>query len=293
MEKALRDRLMVTEHFVKKPVAFVITVHGMCEHQKRYFPFIEKLNEENYNVVSYNHRFHGEGYKDTLGLVDTPEYFSSLLADLKELVTEYKTKFPELKLFLFGHSMGSFITTRFIELYGKMVDGAMLSGSTDVTHKHVFDLGLCKSIMRRKGPLHVSNYINMLPFKNYNKRTKRRTIFDWHTTDKVEVEKFIVDPYCGFPFSISFYVSFLTLFNKIKEGYQLINRNLPIYILSGLEDPVGLYGTGIKRLIKRFKKMGMNDLSYDLYEGKRHELLEETNKEEVITNVLKFLADHK
>lgn len=68
-----------------------------------------------------------------------------------------------------------------------------------------------------------------------------------------------------------------------------INKNMPILILSGDDDPVGNYGKLVVKLYNTYKKQGLN-VQYKLYNGARHEILNETNKQEVYQDIIDFLA---
>lgn len=269
--------------------------HGMAEHAKRYDRLARFLNKSGYIVYANDHRGHGKtaGSIDKLGYLADEDGFEWLVKDLQTLSSIIKEEHSNLPLFLLGHSMGSFAAQRYIMLSGKNLAGLILSGSNG-KQGIMLKIGsfLAKREVKKHGRNTPSKQMNMMIFGGYNKAFKPvRTDFDWLSRDEEEVDKYINDPYCGTVFTAGFFYDFLRGLMGVEDrnNIALIPKDLPIYILSGDKDPVGKYGKGIIDLYKRYKNHGVNDLEYKLYKDGRHEMLNEINRDEVMTDLVAWL----
>lgn len=202
---------------------------------------------------------------------------------------------PGLPVFILGHSMGSFILRQYMYEHRNLaeVKGFMLSatgGSSFLMLK--IALFLCNRIIRKHGIKEKNKFIHELTFKNFDARCEeKRTLFDWLSRDKAQVDKYINDPLCGQICTVGFYYDF---FNGILEIQKLSNvkklpKNIPVYIFSGEMDPVGQYGKKVTSLYRQYKSIGIIDVTCKLYEGGRHEMLNETNRHEVESDILLWL----
>lgn len=272
--------------------------HGMAEAAHRYKRFAEKLVKEGYIVYANDHRGHGKTAPslDEIGYIG-PDGYNRMVQDMKEftdLIRDRENK--DLPLFLFGHSMGSFLAQRYISHYGDNIQGVILSG-TSGDQGFVLNIGIsiAKREVAKKGPKARSPRLNNLSFGSYNKKFEpSRTEFDWLTRDEKEVDKYMEDPYCGGIFTTSFYYDF---FKGLKENFKKSNlenipKNLPIYIFAGDKDPVGNMGKGVLKLVKCYQRLGIKDLEYKLYKDGRHEMLNEINRDEVMEDVINWLDKH-
>ncbi|EKN41995.1 hydrolase, alpha/beta fold family protein, partial [Clostridium botulinum CFSAN001627] len=219
--------------------------------------------------------------------------FMSMVEDVHTLNTIIKEENKGLPVFLLGHSMGSFISQRYIQLYGQELNGVILVG-TNGNQGYLINMGIlvAKLEMRFKGRRHKSNLLNNLSFGGYNKKFEpNRTEFDWLTRDEKEVDKYIKNEYCGTIFPTSFYHDFLKGLKSIwkEENKNKIPINLPIFIIAGDKDPVGNFGKGILNLYNFYKSIGVVDVNYKLYKEGRHEILNEINKREVFQDVLNWI----
>ena len=143
-------------------------------------------------------------------------------------------------------------------------------------------------------PKTKSPFIHKQAFAGYNRKFKpERTPFDWLTRDRAEVDRYIADPFCGGVFSGGFYHDLFRGIRKIHrmENIKKIPRDLPVYIFGGSDDPVGEYGRGMQKLIAAYQKAGIRDLSWRIYPGGRHEMLNETNRDEVTRDLLLWLNE--
>jgi alpha-beta hydrolase superfamily lysophospholipase len=271
--------------------------HGMSEKAIRYEYLAEKLTEVGFLVYANDHRGHGKSAKsiDELGYISHNDGFKDMVEDMKQLLDIINMENPQGKIILLGHSMGSFLAQRYIQLYGMDLAGVILSG-TNGKQKPIINLGILvsKTIMNFKGRKYKSSMINNLAFGSYNKKINPvHTPFDWLTRDEDEVDKYITDPYCGTLFPVSF---FYDLFKGMKlihkeENLRLVPKDLPIYILGGNADPVGNYGEGIINLYKTYKSQNIKFLSYKIYTGGRHEMFNEINKDEVIKDTIEWIME--
>ena len=271
--------------------------HGMTENVLRYDEFANHLNNEGFIVYGHDHRGHGltAKTKDELGYIADNEGFDWLVRDLYEIIKNVKEDNKGLPIYLFGHSMGSFVSQRFIELHGNEIDGVILSGSNGEPTK-LIPLGILLSSIEIKlfGRRHTSKIMDKLSFGDFNRKFKpNRTPYDWLCSVDSEVDKYIANEYCGFVCSASFYYDLLRGLKAIHkdENFNSIPKDLPIYILAGDMDPVGFFGKGIVNLYNKLKSTGIKDVKYKLYKGKRHEILNEDNKLEVMKDVSAWLLD--
>lgn len=273
--------------------AVVLICHGMAEHFGRYDDLSRYLVQNSYTVVGYDQRGHGQSVKnlEELGYMSDINNFDVLVSDLYQIYLHVRSLFPNLPIILFGHSMGSFVSQRYIELYGADLSGVVLSGST-------FNKGLklaagrliAKRIVKKKGRRFKSNLIHNLSFAAFNKPFKpNRTEFDWLSRDNDMVDLYAQDPYCGTVFSASYYMDLISGFHAIRRNFHLVPHELPIFIFSGTMDPVGQFGKGPKNLQRKYVNIGVQDVTLKLYEGGRHEMLNEINREEVYKNLLRWL----
>ncbi len=272
--------------------------HGMAETAYRYNRFAKRLVEQGYIVYANDHRGHGKtaASLDEVGYIG-PDGFNRMVEDMKELTQFIQNKEnSDLPLFLFGHSMGSFLSQRYISLYGNSIQGVILSGTSGSQGPILnIGIGIAKREIAKNGPKARSPRLNDLSFGSYNKKFEpSRTEFDWLTRDEKEVDKYMEDPYCGGIFTTSFYYDF---FKGLKENFKKSNlenipKNLPIYIFAGDKDPVGNMGKGVLKLVKTYQRLGIKDLEYKLYKDGRHEMLNEINRDEVMEDVINWLDKH-
>lgn len=278
-----------------QPKAVVQIAHGMAERRGRYQRFGEALTRNGFAVYINDHRGHGEtaGTVENLGYLGDGDGFKCMVADMKEMNNIIKKDYPEIPIFLFGHSMGSFLSQKYISLYGNELKGAILSGTNGKAGAILnFGILIANIEMKKYGSKAKSERLNKLSFGNYNKAFKpNRTEFDWLSSNEKEVDKYIEDEYCGTVFTTSFYYYFLKGLKDIhtSEVMNKINKNLPIYIFGGSKDPVGNNGKGIVNLYKMYKNIRINNVEYKVYENGRHEMLNEVNGAEVMDDVVNWL----
>lgn len=278
----------------KKPKASILILHGMAEHQKRYYSYAQYLVELGYDVFLYDHRGHGTDKKlKNLGFFSYHKGYQLVVDDAINVSKYIEKNNKSNKFFLFGHSMGSLIARNVVQTYDKY-NGVILSG-TAYPPKYLIYLGLfITSIVKKiKGPKYISPYLKKLLFEG-SKYTKLadRTAFDWLTRSNPVVGAYIHDPYCGFVCTTSFYHDLLKLTANAtnKKLISMTKTELPMLIISGEADPVGNYGKDIKSLLALYKKMGFTNVAYKIYPECRHELLNELNKDEVYADIQHWIT---
>lgn len=277
------------------PKAVVQIAHGMSETADRYEYFAKRLTKNGYIVYINDHRGHGKTAKhlDNVGYLAEKDGFKCLVEDMNTLTNIIKNENKDLPIYLFGHSMGSFASQRYIMEYGRNLEGLILSGSNG---KHGFILNLADIVIsneiKRYGRKYRSKKLDNLIFGGNNRKFKpSRTEFDWLSRDNDEVDKYINNPFCGVLFTTGFFYDFVQGLKEIerKDNLKKVPTDLPIYIMSGDKDPIGKNGKGVLKLKDRYIDLGVKDVSCKLYDGGRHEMLNEINKDEVIENILAWI----
>jgi len=272
--------------------------HGMAEWAARYEEFANSLTAQGYIVFANDHRGHGRTARspENVGYCGKDSFFGMTM-DMYWL-TNYliRRDYPGLPIFLFGHSMGSFLAQLYITKWGDGLKGVILSGSNG---KRGIDLYLGILIAGLQAALlgvkTRSKLLNYLSFGSFNRAFEPvRTDFDWLSRDPEEVDKYIADPFCGGVFSAGFFLDFFRGLISIYDAraVQGIPRELPVYILSGDRDPVGEFGKGPLKLAGFYRDLGLKDVTLKLYEQGRHEMLHETNRHEVIGDIIAWIDSH-
>ncbi|MBQ1305004.1 MAG: lysophospholipase [Erysipelotrichales bacterium] len=272
-------------------------IHGMVEHAKRYERFAKALTNDGYIVYAHDQRGHGltAGSPEKVGHLADSKGFYWLVEDAHQLTEIIRRNHPELPVFLFGHSMGSFESQRYIELYGKGLKGVVLSGSSGNSPLYFFGKLAAGMELKKQGPTARSPKLNNLSFGAYNKNFEpRRTDSDWLSRDNAEVDKYINDPYCGVVCTTEFYYDFMDGMTELhkKANVAKVPKDLPVLIVSGDMDPVGSNGKGVKKLYETYIGQGLKDVTMKLYPGARHEILNETNRDEVTADILQWIDAH-
>ena len=280
---------------IEKPVCILQVVHGMAEYIGRYDDFARFLADRGVLVVGDDHLGHGKSVPsgEPYGYFCKEDAPTVLVRDehrLKKMIQEQHVGVPYIIL---GHSMGSFITRNYLIKYGTGIEGAIIVG-TGMQPKPVLMCALALAAVQEVifGANHVSKLINILSFGAYNKRIKLpKTSFDWLSRNEDNVLKYMKDPMCGFTFTVN---GFQTLFKLI---YNLHNRgeiskmpkNLPVFFLSGADDPVGDYGRSVEQVYQSYQEVGMENVQMKLYPEDRHEILNEVDKEDVYGDIYRWI----
>ena len=273
------------------PRAVVQLVHGMAEHMDRYDPVARRLNRAGLAVIGHTHLGHGPRAQRQ-GYFADHDGWQRLIDDVHRLRGIAQEQFPGLPYLMLGHSMGSFVTRCYLQEHGEGLAGAMLSGTGHFDRKTVTAaLAAANLVCLLGGARKPSALIDRLAFGGYNKPfAPCRTDFDWLSRAEAEVDKYVADPYCGFLFTGSGYRE---LFRGLKrltdlEALRRMPKELPLLLFSGDSDPVGGMGRGVEQVAREMRDAGMEHVEVRLYPGGRHEILNETNRDEVVRDVIIF-----
>ena len=272
------------------PRGIVQIAHGIAEHVERYDGFAQYLAERGFLVAANDHLGHGQSVNtpEDLGFFAEEKGWDLVVSDMHKLHTLLAQAHPGLPCFLFGHSMGSFLTRTYIIKHPDGLAGALLSGTGQQIPPIVASGKLMGRRAQKRGLKYKSERINNVAFGSYNNRYQNpRTPYDWLSRDNDVVDKYIADPLCGFIPSVTLFVDMMEGIEFIgsKENCDGMNKDLPVFILSGDMDPVGEFGKGVLRVYDIFLTVGMNDVTLKLYHGCRHEILNELNKDDVMNDI--------
>ncbi|MDJ0644969.1 MAG: alpha/beta hydrolase [Flavobacteriaceae bacterium] len=277
------------------PKAIVQIAHGVGEHAGRYQAIASSLQSQGFEVYANDHRIHGNSVKskELLGFYEGENYFDDAVEDMRELTKIIRQEHSSRKLILFGHSMGSLLSREYVTRYGKDIHALALSGTASFM-RGLGTIGLAGANMVKlfKGRQRSSSMLKSLFFTEFNKKFKpNRTKVDWISRDEKQVDLFETDPLRIEDFSTSVFIDILKASRKINQPptFEATPKNLPIYIFSGDQDPVGEMGKGIQKVANQYIKAGLSDLTLKIYEGGRHEMLNEINKEEVERDFINWL----
>lgn len=280
-----------TEH----PVCILQVVHGMAEYIDRYDEFARFLAGKNILVVGDDHLGHGKTVPEggTYGYFCKEDAATVLVRDEHRLKKLMQEQYPGIMYLILGHSMGSFILRNYLFRYGNGIDGAILVGTGMMPKSLLRTARLIAAVQKLfYGDRHAAHLINVIAFGGYNKKISlSRTPMDWLSREETNVDRYVADPLCGFTFTVN---GFSTLFELIWNCYdpeklEKIPKRLPIFILSGAEDPVGDYGKGVERTYQSFLNHGLTNVQMKLYENDRHELLNETDREQVYGDIYRWI----
>lgn len=280
------------------PVAVLQIVHGVAEHVYRYDEFANFLAEQGILVVAADHMGHGGsvGNGETVG-VFRGGWFKAV-ADVHRLLQYTRQEFLQIPYILLGHSMGSFLARSLLCRYPDCgISAAILSG-TAWMHRAVINSGKAAATLvgKRQGMNVPSKFLNDMMFGSYCNRIENpRTPHDWLTRDEEIVDAYAADPLCGFTITPGLAGDMMTGLRYIQEPGNLakMDKRLPVWFVAGAEDPVGGYGSGVKRAAKEFQKAGMENVSLRLYPLCRHEVLNELNREEIFRDLLAWLKEQE
>lgn len=315
-----RDKLHV---IVWEPLGEINAIlqisHGMIEDMDRYDHFARFLAARGILVCGNDHLGHGltARNKSELGYMYAYDASKTMTADLHRVTVCVKRAYPDKPYFLLGHSMGSFLARRYMSEYASdkrypavikkdaAIDGfiCMGTGSQPEILLKTGKAAACIEGMLR-GEKYRSKLLQILSFGTYlsgipkttivNGAKRERTIKDWLSRDTNQVDKYIANPMFDYSFTIKGYK---TLFNTIdfiqdKENIERIPKNMPVLFVSGSRDPVGHYGLDVKHLYNVYKKNVTNDVKCILYNGARHEILNEISYVQTYYDIYNWIDMH-
>ena len=273
--------------------------HGMVEYIRRYDEFAQFLCGEGYYVVGNDHLGHGKSIqaKSEYGFFNEKYGNACVLGDMHTLRQRTEKKYPGVPYFMLGHSMGSSLLRQYIQMYGNGLSGAVLMG-TVADHKKaalLFGKRLCRVMAAFRGWHYRSKMVDNLVLGAYNKKFKpARTRADWITSDNENLDMYVADPLCSFMFTVNAYYNVFSGMIGIqrKESVYMIPKGLPVLFVSGADDPVGDFGKGVRKIYEKYRAAGIRDVTLRLYTGDRHEILNETDRDQVYKDLLGWFEKH-
>ena len=273
------------------PIYGVIQIsHGMAEHKERYRDFMQFLSAHGYVVAIHDHRGHGGSVRDVsdLGYFYT-DNAQVIVEDLHDVTAFLQKRYPGYPIYMFSHSMGTLVARNYLKRYDHELSKVILCGPPTKNETIHLAILLAQISSKIHGELYRNHFLNQLVFGPANK--KFGAVNAWLSSDAAEVERYIYDPLCGYIFTNN---GFLNLFKLQKSafevsGWSIGNTDLPILLIAGADDPV-IQGEKKCFQLKAFlKQVGYQNISTKLYSNMRHELLNETGRQEVYRDILSFL----
>lgn len=267
----------------RPPRALVQFAHGMAEHKERYLPFMEFLAERGYACAINDHRGHGASVKSPGDL----GYFyaggaKALVEDLHQVTLWFKARHPGLRLFLFGHSMGSLAVRVYRQKYDGDIDGLVVCGSPGRNPATGAGLALNRIMTVFKGERYISPLFVQMTTGSFAKaHPDPGTRNAWLSTNQDNVRRYDADPLCGFPFTLNGYRALLELMRDAYKPVPAGNPALPVHFISGAEDPCAPDERGFNDAVACLKRDGYQTVTSKMYPGMRHEILNHTNHQAV------------
>jgi alpha-beta hydrolase superfamily lysophospholipase len=265
-----------------EPVGSVQIAHGMGEHSARYARLAEALVAAGWLVVAPDQRGHGltalgedgRGASEALGVLG-PAGWAGLVADVAALNDALAAEDPTRPRVLLGHSMGSFEAQQFVLDHSADIAGLVLSGTTAVdVAATVLDPDAGSDLTALNAAFEPA-----------------RTEYDWLSRDDAEVDKYVADPMCGFGLDADATRSLIAAAPRLAEPAELsgVRSDLPIYVVAGSADPLNLELALLDLVVQRYREAGVTDLTTDFRQGARHEVFNETDRDEVTAHLVAWL----
>ncbi len=282
----------------EKIKGILLIAHGMCEHKERYFEFAEYMAEYGFACGIYDHRGHGESIRQENDL----GYFyrdgrKAIVSDLHDVVRYMKEHCERasrnVPFFLLGHSMGSMVVRSYLRKRDEELDGLLVVGSPSKRGGVFMAKVLVRVLQLMKGGHSHSKLLDFLAVNSpYESRfAKEKLKHSWICTDKSVVDAYNQDPKCNFTFTINGYKVLFSLMGKTygKRGYEVDNSKLPIMFFAGSEDPCIRNEVCYEKAMANLRKKGYKNVDGKLYQGMRHEILNEVGKEQVYEDMKNWL----
>lgn len=275
-----------------KRIGVLQVVHGMTEYIDRYDAFMRRAAEEGFLCFGHDHVGHGHTAPsdDELGFIASENGDRVLVDDVGVVANEVKAKYGFEKRILMGHSMGSFVVRMYSAEHSDELSAAIFMGTGGSNSAAGMGRAIAKAVKKSKGERYISKTLDNMMFGSYNKKTENVTGRDWLTKDVEIQKKYDADKFCNYKFSVSAIIDLLNLYigSNSAEWYKSVKADMPIYIVSGKDDPVGNYGKGPSEVYDKLIKSSHTSVTLKLWENDRHEILNETDKDNVMEELLKW-----
>lgn len=268
--------------------------HGMAEHKKRYHDFFQYLTSNGIAVFMHDMANHGKSNQNSelTGYFGNKNGYKSLVKDFKTTFDMAKNAYPDKKLIVMGHSMGSFIVRCFTAWYNDSpFDAAIYMGTGSANPIAAIGDKVTAMVAKLSGYTSKSKLLDKMTFGAYNDKFEKRTPFDWLSRDTEQVDKYVSDDECGFLFSAQGMNDLvkLNMSANTDEWFESVPKDKPILLISGDMDPVGDYGRGIMDIYDKLIATNHSKAQIKLYSLARHEILNEINKDEVYEDLLSYI----
>lgn len=293
-----RTEIHAIEWVPEQEVKAVLQIcHGMVEYIDRYHEFAAYLADRGVCVAGHDHLGHGQSVnsEDEYGYFPQPDGNKMVVGDIHRLRKMTEEKYPEVPYFILGHSMGSFLLRQYLTMYSKGLAGAIVMG-TGHQPKIVLQTGqlVCKMTALFKGWKCRSQLVNNLSFGSYNKKFEpAETSKDWITSYKPIRDLYVKDPLTSFTFTVGGYYQMFEGMKVLdtKGSVDKIRKDLPVFFVAGADDPVGEFGKAVKKVYGKYKDAGIPDVQIKLYKDDRHEILNETDRENVYQDLYEWMEN--
>lgn len=272
-----------------EPRAIIQIVHGMQEHKERYLDFMKFMARHGFACVAHDHRGHGKSIKceDDLGYFyeQKAEY---IVEDINDVIADLLVRYPHAPVIIFGHSMGSLISRKYLKKYDDRLKGMILCGVVCENSAAKPGLMLVKTMSKAKGDHYISKMVSGMAEGAYDKQVDSGS---WLSYNEDNVKAFHEDELCGKPFTLNGYQNLMQLCVDVfdDKGWQMKNPDLPIHLIAGEDDPVIGGKKGFEGSVKFLKDRGYKNVTEKLYPHMRHEILNELNHQVVYDDILKFV----
>lgn len=265
--------------------------HGLGEHADRYEHFASFLASRGFVVVVSDFAGHGcslidfeQGY---FGEQDGPVH---LIDDMHHLQMIVREKYPDAPYFMLGVDFGSILIRKYMSVYGDFIEGALLLGTPSQVDFFYLKCIYLRLLKIWKGPLHKAHQYSRYLRRRFNKKAHTSSGMDWFTSDEHERRKFLDDPMAHFAYTVQGYRDIIHTIQEVNNEKSIMNipSYLSIYIGIGENDPMG---THIKKLVEKYKKIPIEDLTLEIFDEQRHALLFEKDKKKVYNSIFQWLDE--
>ncbi len=279
-----------------RPVGLIQIAHGMMEFAQRYDSFAERAVGLGYAVIANDARGHGmtAGTLESLGRLGEGDTFSRCVEDLYEITQYARDAWPAIPVILFGHSWGSFLAQMYIERHGAALSACILSGTRGPDPLEVFGGRTLAGLLGALGRGNTrSRLLFNLSFRPCNARVPNpQSPNAWLSSDGEAVALYDASPWCGFLPTVRFWDFLMTGLSAIhkRAAFEAIPKNLPVLLFAGSDDPIGKYGKTIDKLVMAYRDAGMTDVERKTYGGARHETLNDSCRDRVMSDLFAWIA---
>lgn len=269
--------------------------HGCSENAKMYEGLAVALAEHGFIVRANDHIGHGlsvaEGQKRTyLGERGSWKYPVKDIHTLRCMpVSDEEKRLPYIFI---GHSLGAFMVREYLIRYGD-VDAAVISGSGT---QPAFGVKLLQKVLesdiKKNGYDSDSESVQNLMMGANNRRIKgAKGLTDWLMKDPEARKVFSSGDDIGNRVTAGIFMELTNsmLFSQDKKNLQKMKKDIPLLFVAGKEDASVSFGKSVENVVKLYRKCGIKDVSYKLYDNCRHCIFQDYEKEQVIADVIKWI----